>query len=122
MKAWERPIKILSITTAATDAEIRALNAERRIENLYKVIYMERFVGEEFDATVNSVTSFGFFAELENTVEGLVPISELPGMFIYDEKNIMLRSRDITIRLGDRVRVRLEEADRIKGKLRFSLV
>ena len=82
---------------------------------------MERFLGEEFDATVNSVTSFGFFAELENTVEGLVPISELPGMFIYDEKNIMLRSRDLTIRLGDKVRVRLEEADRIKGKLRFSL-
>lgn len=107
---------------AATEAELRALSAERRIENLYKVIYMERFLGEEFDATVNSVTSFGFFAELPNTVEGLVPISELPGMFIYDEKNIMLRSRDMTIRLGDRVRVRLEEADRIRGKLRFSLV
>ena len=107
---------------AATDAELRALSAERRIENLYKVIYMEAFIGEEFDATVNSVTSFGFFAELPNTVEGLVPISELPGMFIYDEKNITLRSRDLTIRLGDRVRVRLEEADIIRGKLRFSLV
>ena len=107
---------------AATDAELRALSAERRIENLYKVIYMERFIGDEFDATVNSVTSFGFFAELPNTVEGLVPISELPGMFIYDEKNIMLRSRDLTIRLGDRVRVHLEEADIIRGKLRFSLV
>ncbi len=106
---------------AATEAELRALNAERRIENLYKVIYMEQFVGEEFDAVINSVTSFGFFAELENTCEGLVPISELPGMFVFDEKNLTLRSRDTVYRLGDRVRVRLEECDIIRGKLRFSV-
>ena len=107
---------------AATEAELRALSAERRIENLYKVIYMEKFIGEEFDAMISSVTSFGFFAELENTCEGLVPISELPGMFIFDEKNLTLRSRDCVYRLGDSVRVRLEEADIIRGKLRFSVV
>ena len=107
---------------AATDAELRALSAERRIENLYKVIYMESFLGEEFDATVSSVTSFGFFAELENTCEGLVPISSLPGTFTFDEKNIMLRSRDASYKLGDKVRVRLEEADVIRGKLRFSAI
>ena len=107
---------------AATDAELRALSAERRIENLYKVIYMESFLGEEFDATVSSVTSFGFFAELENTCEGLVPISSLPGTFTFDEKNIMLRSRDVSYKLGDKVRVRLEEADVIRGKLRFSAI
>lgn len=107
---------------AATDAELRALSAERRIENLYKVIYMERFLGEEFDATVSSVTSFGFFAELENTCEGLVPLSSLPGVFIFDDKNIMLRSRDVSYKLGDKVRVCLEEADVIRGKLRFSVI
>ena len=106
---------------AATEAELRAVGAERRIENLYKVIYMEQFIGMTFDALISSVTSFGFFAELDNTCEGLVPISELPGMFIFDEKNLTLRSRDVIYRLGDRVRVRLEEADIIKGKLRFSV-
>ncbi len=107
---------------AATEAELRALNAERRIENLYKVIYMEKFIGDEFDAVINSVTSFGFFAELDNTCEGLVPIGELAGMFIYDEKNLTLRSRNLVYRLGDRVRVRLEECDIIRGKLRFSVI
>ncbi len=106
---------------AATESELRALNAERRIENLYKVIYMEKFLGDEFDAVINSITSFGFFAELDNTCEGLVSISELPGMFIYDEKNLTLRSRDRMYRLGDKVRVRLEECDIIRGKLRFSI-
>ncbi len=109
-------------SAAATEAEIRAMSAERRIENLYKVIYMEKFIGSEFDAVISSVTSFGIFAELENTCEGLLPISELPGMFIFDEKNLSMRSRDVVYRLGDIIRIRLEEADRIRGKLRFSLV
>ena len=107
---------------AATEAEIRALTAERRIENLYKVLYMEKFLGCEFDGRISSITSFGFFVELENTCEGLVPISELFGMFFFDEKNITLRSRDRIYRLGEEVRVRLEEADIIKGKLRFSVL
>ena len=107
---------------AATEAELRALSAERRIENLYKVIYMSDKIGQEFDAIINSITSFGFFAELDNTCEGLVPISELYGMFSFDEKNLTLRSRNKIYRIGDSVRVRLEEADIIRGKLRFSVV
>ena len=107
---------------AATDAELRAVGAERKIENLYKVIFMSDRIGECFDATINSVTSFGFFAELDNTCEGLVPISELPGMFVFDEKNLTLSYRGKFYRVGDSVRVRLEEADILRGKLRFSVV
>lgn len=106
---------------AATEAELRAMSAERRIENLYKVIYMEKFIGCEFDAVISSVTSFGIFAELENTCEGLVPVSDLPGMFVFDEKNLSMRSKDVVYRLGDIIRIRLEEADIIRGKLRFSI-
>ena len=107
---------------AATDAELRAVGAERKIENLYKVIFMSDRIGECFDATINSVTSFGFFAELDNTCEGLVPISERPGMFVFDEKNLTLSYRGKFYRVGDSVRVRLEEADILRGKLRFSVV
>ena len=107
---------------AATDSELRALNAERRIENLYKVIYMSSHIGESFDAVITSVTQFGIFAELENTCEGLVPISEMPGLFTYNEADMSLRHTSLVYRLGDTVRVKLEEADMIRGKLRFSLV
>ncbi len=106
---------------AASEAELRAIGAERRIENLYKVIYMSEHIGECFDARVSSVTSFGMFCESENTCEGLVPMSEMPGEFFFDEKNLALRSRNVTYRLADRVRVRLEEVDIIRGKMRFSL-
>ncbi len=107
---------------AATDTELRAVSAERRIENLYKVIYMSERIGECFDAVINSVTNFGFFAELDNTCEGLVPISELYGMYTFDEKNLILRSRERVFRIGDVIKVRLEEADIVRGKLRFSVV
>ena len=107
---------------AASETELRALTAERRIENLYKVIYMSEHIGEVFDATVSSITSFGMFCELDNTCEGLIPISEMPGLFIFNEKDLTLRHGSLVDRLGDTVKIRLEEADMARGKLRFSLV
>lgn len=106
---------------AATEAELRALEAERRIENLYKVIFMSDKIGSYFEGTVISVTSFGFFVELDNTVEGLVPIEDMRGYFVYDEKTMTIRSREHSYKIGDVVTVRLEEADIIRGKLRFSV-
>ena len=98
------------------------LTEQRRIDALYKVIFMSDKVGEIFDGVITSVTSFGFFAELENTCEGLVPIEDLYGFFTFDEKNLTIRSRDTVYRLGEHVRVRLEETDLTRGKLRFSVV
>lgn len=107
---------------AATEAELRAVSAERRIDDLYKAIYMSDKIGEIYPATVSSVTSFGLFCELDNTVEGLVPISELDGFFTYEEKTVSMVSRDKIYRLADRVTVRVEEADVQRGKIRFSIV
>ena len=106
---------------AATEGEVRAVSAERRIEDLYKVIYMSEHVGEIFSASVSSITSFGMFCTLENTCEGLVPISEMPGVFSFDERNLTLRSSTMTYHLADRLFVRLEEANVTRGKLRFSI-
>ncbi len=107
---------------AATEGELRAITAERRIEDLYKVLFMSERVGEIFEATVCSITSFGMFCTLDNTCEGLVPISEMPGVFTFDERNLMLRSRYKTYHISERVTVRLEEVNIIRGKLRFSIV
>ncbi len=106
---------------AATDAELRAVSAERRIEDLYKVLFMQEHIGKEFVGTVTSVTSFGMFCELENTCEGLVPMKGMPGMFIFDEKNLSLRCGTLIYKIGDRVNIILEEADIIRGKLTFSI-
>ena len=108
--------------SAATEGELRAISAERKIEDLYKVIFMSERVGEEFLAQVSSITSFGLFCMLDNTCEGLVPISEMPGVFTFDERNITLRSRYEVYHVADKIRVRLEEASMQRGKLRFSII
>lgn len=107
---------------AATDCEIRAVNCERRIEDLYKCLYMQEHIGEIYDATVSSCTGFGLFAELDNTVEGLVPLSEMPGYFVFDEKNMSIRSSKLSYRVGDRVRVRVVEVELSRGRIRFELL
>ena len=107
---------------AATDGELRAVNAERRIENLYKVIYMSDRIGESYPAMITSVAPFGIFATLENTCEGLIPLSTIEGNYVFDEQNLSVRSSKNVFRIGDVITVRVEEADILRGKLRFSLL
>lgn len=106
---------------AATAAELRALDAERKIEAVYKALWLEKHVGEVFDARVSSITAFGLFAELDNTCEGLILLSDLPGVYIYDESNMALVGGKRSFRLGDRLSVRVEEVAALSGRVRFSL-
>ena len=82
---------------------------------------MQSRVGESFTATVSSITSFGMFCTLDNTCEGLVPISELDGVYTFDERNLTLRSSHHTYCIADKIEVVLEEANITRGKLRFSV-
>ena len=102
--------------------ELRALAAERGIDALYKTVYMARHIGEEFDAIISSVTSFGIFAELQNTCEGLIPLSSLDGAFVFDERNLSVHSGRTVYRLGDRIRVRVVDADIPSRRVRFAIV
>lgn len=106
----------------STECEIRALNAERAIEDLYKVLYMQSRVGEEYDGVISSVTSFGFFVELDNTCEGLVPTQSLDGYFDFNEMNLSLTCGKKQYRIGQKVRVSVERADLITRKIDMALV
>ncbi len=106
----------------SSETELQAMNAERAIEDMYKVIYMQDRVGQIFAGTVSSVVSFGFFVMLENTCEGLVPISSLNGYFTFHEKNLTLSCGKRVYHLGDRVRVRLTRADIVTRKLDMEIV
>ena len=106
----------------STENEIKAVTAERAIDDLYKALYMSDKVGEEFVGIISSVTSFGFFVELENTVEGLVPIRSLAGNFDYDESSMTLSYGYTTYRLGKKVRVKISKVDLKGGKIDMDLV
>lgn len=101
-----------------------AEEAERESVELKKVEYMQNFIGQDFMAIISSVTSFGFFVELPNTVEGLVHISTLTDDYYhYVEKRLMLIGdyTGQTYRIGDSVKVTLMAVNVAERLLDFEL-
>lgn len=101
--------------------ERNADGAERDVDDLYKTVYMSDRVGETYPATISGVTNFGIFAELDNTVEGLIRIEKLPGGYyeFYEDKFMLKGER--TFRLGDKITVRVDGADWGNMRTEFSL-
>ena len=82
---------------------------------------MEDKIGNEYDATVSGVTERGIFAELDNYVEGMIHVEDLPGSgYVYDEKRLVLRSPLHTFRFGDRIRIKVGGVYG-EGKINFLL-
>lgn len=109
----------------STAREYAADTAERDIDKLYLAAYMQRFIGEEFDAEVSSVAQFGLFVALKNSVEGLVRIETLPGDYYeYIEERMELRGQRSGHRytIGTPLRVRLTGANPANGQIDFVLV
>ncbi len=103
----------------STECEIRAMDAEREIEDLYMTLYMAKHIGEEFDAAVTGVAKSGLFVRCENLAEGFVPAENWPGARI-DEEHMTLTSRGITLTLGSPLRVVLTEADPGTRRITFA--
>ena len=110
----------------SSDMEKEATQVEREFDELYKVIYMEKFINEEFNAIVSSVTDFGMFVRLDNTVEGLVPFDSMPNndYYIFDEKKRCLIGRGTkeTFKVGDRLKVKLIRCDVKTKQIDFSVL
>jgi len=109
----------------SSDMERNAQNAERDSKDVKKVEYMTQFVGEEFDGVISSVTSFGFFVELPNTIEGLVRVESIQDdYYVYNEKTYSLIGEHTKkmYKIGDQVRVKLVRADMEIKKIDFEVV
>jgi ribonuclease R len=106
--------------------ERRAMAAERDSTDRYMAAFMSDRVGAEFDGKISGVTRFGLFVRLAGTgADGLVPVRSLGREFFnHDERTHALvgERSGLTFRLGDKVRVRLEEATPLTGGLRFELI
>ena len=105
-----------------SDTERNAQQAERSALSRKKAQYMESRKGRKFRGLISGVVSYGFFVELENTVEGLVPIHSLiDDYYEYDEQNKMLTGEEFgrVFRLGDTVNVTVSRADGWTGKIDF---
>ena len=82
--------------------------AERDVDDLWKAYLMKDKVGQVFDATISSVTNFGLFVALDNTVEGLIKVEDLPDdVYIFLERQLKLKGNSHLFSLGDKVKVTL---------------
>ncbi len=113
------------IAKQCSERERMADEAERETEDLKKVEYMKDHEGEIFEGIISSVTNFGMFIELENTIEGLVRMSSMEDDYYnYDDRHYCLIGERThkTYRVGDVVRVILAKADVSAKKIEFLLV
>ncbi len=107
---------------AATEAELRAVSAERAMTALYTALWAEDHIGEEVTGVISGITSFGVFVTLENTAEGLITKEELPfGAFTDEERGILVTGKE-TLHLADRVRVSILDASISARRIRFSFL
>ncbi len=104
--------------------EMKAEEAERELIALKKVRYIGQYLGDDFEGRVSSVTSFGFFVELENTIEGLVHISSLnDDYYDFNDRAFTLNGRHTgrKFSIGDTVTVKVVRADIAMARVDFEL-
>ena len=109
----------------SSEREKIAQKVERESVDIKMAEYMEGHIGEEYDAIISSIMSFGVFAELENTVEGMIRFDKLGDeYFIYDEdKKTLLGEKTKTIyHIGDKIRIRVIRADKQTRQIDFEKV
>ena len=130
--SWETPQKLSvlakrleEIAKQSSERERRAIDIERETLDLKAVEFMQRFVGQNFDGVIESVTNFGFFVELDNGVDGLVRAAEIGGdyyAFVENEFALIGSRTGKSFHIGDGVRVKLTAANIKLRQLSFELI
>ena len=109
----------------SSEREKVAQKVEREAEDIKKAEYMQDKVGEMYEGIISSITSFGVYVELENTVEGLIRFDDLGNeYFIYDENRKTLmgeRSKKI-YKIGDKINIKVKYASKETRRIDFEKV
>lgn len=113
------------VTKHASQMERRAEEAERETIRLKKAEYMEQHIGEVFAGVISSITKWGMYVELENTVEGLIHVTNMHGDHYdyYEDRFEMIGEHTRrSYKLGQKVYVRVLDTDRLQRTIDFELV
>lgn len=108
----------------SSEMERRAEEAERETDKLKKVEFMESHIGEIYEGVISGITSWGVYVELENTIEGMIRVSDLPGDFFYYEEESYEMAGESTGRrykLGERLTVQVKGTDRQNRTIDFCI-
>ena len=107
-----------------SERERVATKVEREAEDIKKAEFMENKIGEEYEGIVSSVTNFGIFVELDNTVEGLIRYEKLGDeYFIYNEEKRQAIGEHTgkVYQIGDKVKIRVANASKLMRQIDFEI-
>ncbi len=107
----------------SSECERNAADAEREVDGLYLAAYMQEKIGEKYEATISGMNFYGLFAELDNTVEGFIPMETLPeDRYEFLEDRHILRGLKHSYMLGERVKVEVVGVDWGMRRANFALL
>ena len=122
LRKWEE--KLVYISEQSSSRERASIDCEREVEDMKMAEYMEQHIGENFVGMVSSVTSFGMFVELDNLIEGLVPLRDMDDFFHYDEEHMTLTGEKthVKYRIGDKVEIKVVKASKEERTIDFEVI
>ena len=122
IRKWEQ--KLVYISEHSSDRERASVDCEREVEDMKMAEYMEDHIGEEYEGMISSVTSFGMFIELDNLIEGLVPLRDMKDFFHYDEEHMTLTGERSHVKytIGERVLVKVVRASKEEKTIDFEII
>lgn len=114
---------VVNSSERSTTTELTATKVERDCEDCYKAEYMLSHINEEFEGIISSVTEFGMYVELPNTVEGLIHVHSMPDNFDFDGMTSLKGQLTGKVySLGDKVKIKCVGANVNSGNIDFNLV
>lgn len=122
VRKWEE--KLVYIAEHSSERERASVDCEREVEDMKMAEYMEKHIGEEFEGMISSITSFGMFVELDNLIEGLVPLRDMNDFFHFDEEHLCLTGEKSHIKysIGERIVVKVVRASKEDKTIDFEVV
>lgn len=122
IRKWEE--KLVYISEHSSSRERASVDCEREVEDMKMAEYMEEHIGEEFEGMISSVTSFGMFVELDNLIEGLVPLRDMKDFFHYDEEHMTLTGERSHVKytIGERILIKVVRASKEEKTIDFEIV
>ncbi len=122
IRKWEE--KLVYIAEHSSARERASIDCEREVEDMKMAEYMEKHIGEEFEGMISSVTSFGMFVELDNLIEGLVPLREMKDFFHFDEEHMTLTGERSHVKysIGERVLIKVVRASKEEKTIDFEVI
>ena len=122
VKKWEE--KLIYIADHSSERERASVDCEREVEDMKMAEYMEQHIGEEYEGMISSVTSFGMFVELDNLVEGLVPLRDMNDFFHFDEEHLCLVGEKTHLKytIGDRLLIKVVRASKSDKTIDFEVI